>query len=250
MRVCGVELKGKEAIICLLSIDDGLFELPECRARKIDLSDVNSTEALQQFQFAFGKLMQDYSVDKVVIRQRPQKGKFAGGAPGFKMEAALQLLATPANTARKESTESAEGAEGAKSAKGLKVSLISNSAIKTINDRNPLTIDFRETGLKQFQRPAFDSAYALVMAELHDLDPDNLPTADDKAPKESQPGNESKEQTPVQPETQHAEKPAKPTKSARSGKPARRPADKKRAAAPAKPGKSDRSKKTDSPWGS
>jgi len=36
--------------------------------------------------------MKDYQVDRVIIRQRPLKGKFAGHTLSFKIEGALQLI--------------------------------------------------------------------------------------------------------------------------------------------------------------
>ena len=136
MNVCGVELKGNEANICLLSLSEGLFDLPDCRVRRLTLLDVNSTEELKKFQFTFAKLMADYKVDKVVIRQRLPKGKFAGGALGFKMEAAIQLV------------------------EGIDVDIISSTAIKEVLKENPLPIPFRDTGLKGFQEAAFTTAFA------------------------------------------------------------------------------------------
>ncbi|RRJ84097.1 DUF3010 family protein [Aestuariirhabdus litorea] len=136
MRVCGVELKGNDANICLLSKSDGLFDLPDCRARRLSLSDINSREKLQEFQFTFAKLMADYRVDRVVIRQRPPKGKFAGGAIGFKMEAALQLLSD------------------------IEVEILSPHEAKEILSKNPVPIVFEDTGLKAFQEVAFITAFA------------------------------------------------------------------------------------------
>ncbi len=139
MRVCGVELKGTEAIICLLSLDNDVFQLPECRARKLELKDINTTKDLKDFQFAFDQLMKDYKVDKAVIRQRPTKGKFAGGAIGFKLEAAIQLI------------------------ENLSVVTLSSTEIKESIKRNPVHIPFAETGLKVFQEPAFITAFAYLM---------------------------------------------------------------------------------------
>lgn len=139
MRVCGVELKGTEAIICLLSLDNEVFQLPDCRVRKLALKDINTTKDLKDFQFAFAQLMQDYKVDRVVIRQRPLKGKFAGGAIGFKLEAAIQLIDK------------------------LSVATISSNEIKEAIKRNPIPVPFSETGLKVFQEPAFTTAFASLM---------------------------------------------------------------------------------------
>lgn len=92
MKVCGIEINSNDVNLCLLSLTDDLFDVPDCRSRRLTLKDVNSTAELRLFQQTFAKLMQDYPVDKVVIRQRPMKGKFAGGAVGFKLEAAIELI--------------------------------------------------------------------------------------------------------------------------------------------------------------
>jgi hypothetical protein len=139
MRVCGVELKGSDANICLLSLSDNLFDLPDCRVRRLTLSNSDHQAPLKDFQFAFKQLITDYKVDIVVIRERHTKGKFAGGATGFKMEATIQL------------------------AEGLRVELISPSEIKEQLKHNPLPISFNETGLKAFQESAFITAFAYLM---------------------------------------------------------------------------------------
>ncbi|SHI10165.1 DUF3010 family protein [Ferrimonas marina] len=134
MRICGVELKGSEAVLCLLDYKVESFYLPDCRQRSIACSGNETVEGMRQFHFAFHKLMADYQVDEIVIIQRAQKGKFAGGAPGFKMEAAIQLGELP-------------------------VSLISNTQIKEQLKRNPPLADFADMGMKKFQQPAFNAAY-------------------------------------------------------------------------------------------
>jgi len=136
MKICGVDLTGSDAVICLLERDGGEFILPDCRVRKLMLTKTHTTEDLRQFQFEFAKLMTDYSVDKVVIRERLPKGKFAGGAISFKLESAIQLIAD------------------------LEVSLLSPQQIKLAISENPLPVTFADTGLKVFQEVAFKTAYA------------------------------------------------------------------------------------------
>ena len=92
MRICGVDLTGNDAVICLLVKGDGALNLPDCRVRKLTLKKGHTGEDLRQFQADFAMLMSEYSVDEVVIRERMPKGKFAGGAISFKLEAALQLV--------------------------------------------------------------------------------------------------------------------------------------------------------------
>lgn len=136
MRICGVELSGSDAVICLLHLDQGQFDMPDCRVRKLTLKKEHTREDLQQFQFAFTKLMGDYSVNKVAIRERMTKGKFAGGAISFKLEAAIQLIAD------------------------LDVAVLSPTQIKSALSEKPIPIPFSDTGLKVFQEAAFKVAYA------------------------------------------------------------------------------------------
>jgi len=140
MKVCGVEIKSNEVIVCLLNLEDGLFQIPDCRVRRLSLSNINSTQHLREFQFAFAKLMSDYKVEKVAIKQRPMKGKFAGGAVGFKLEAAIELLGD------------------------LNIELISATQAKQVLKEQPLPVEFSATGLKAFQEPAFVTAYVACMA--------------------------------------------------------------------------------------
>lgn len=141
MRVCGVELKNNEAIICLLAKSDGLFDIPDCRVKRITLQKVNSRERLLDFQKTFAKLMQDYTIDTIIIRERPLKGKFAGAAIGFKLEATIELI------------------------KELNVTLMPATEIKETLKNNPVPISFSDTGLKAFQEAAFLTAYTFFAKE-------------------------------------------------------------------------------------
>jgi hypothetical protein len=95
-------------------------------------------QKMRDFQFAFKKLLDDYKVEKVVIRTRETRGKFAGSSVGFKLESAIQLI------------------------DDLDVNFMSNADIKEKLKRNPMAIDFRATGLRQFQESAFTTGYAFL----------------------------------------------------------------------------------------
>lgn len=138
MRVCGVEIKASEAVICVMTKADGLYDLPHIRVPKIAIQDGMDTEQVRKFQFDFAKLLQDYKIDQVAIKARPVKGKFAGGAVGFKLEAAIQLIAD------------------------VQVEIMHGHEIKDILHRNEILIDFRDTGLKKFQQTAFETAFAFL----------------------------------------------------------------------------------------
>ncbi|MCK4742757.1 MAG: DUF3010 family protein [Sulfuriflexus sp.] len=139
MRICGVDLTGSDAVICLLFLENKLFDLPDCRVRKLTLQKKHSREDLQNFQFTFAKLMRDYKIDEIVIRERMPTGKFAGGAISFKLESAIQLISD------------------------IDVTILSATQIKSALKENPLPIPFEETELKVFQKQAFTAAYASHM---------------------------------------------------------------------------------------
>lgn len=136
MKICGVELKGNDAIVCIMSRENGLYDIPSIRVQKIAIADAGDAEQVRSFQFAFAKLMEDYKVDKVVIRGRALKGKFSGGPVGFKLEAAIQLI------------------------QDLPVEIIAGSDVKKSLAKSQVDIDFRDTGLKQYQESAFETVFS------------------------------------------------------------------------------------------
>ena len=138
MKVCGVELKGNDAIICIMSRENGLYDIPQTRVQKITLVDASDAEQIQHFQFTFAKLMEDYKVDSVVIKGRALKGKFSGGPVGFKLEAAIQLI------------------------KDLPVEIVSGTFVKKVLAKSQVEIDFRDTGLKQYQEEAFNTVFTFL----------------------------------------------------------------------------------------
>ena len=138
MKVCGVELKGNDAVICLMLFEEGLYTLLECRVKKISISDATDQQQLQKFQFDFTKLMADYQVDHVVIKERMTRGKFAGGSVSFKLEASIQLI------------------------ENLNVTLLSSAKIKETLKNSHTSMNFNDTGLKQFQEQAFMTGFSYI----------------------------------------------------------------------------------------
>ncbi|MDO6444235.1 DUF3010 family protein [Colwellia sp. 1_MG-2023] len=138
MKVCGVELKGSDAIICVMSKANGLYDIPHIRVPKISIKDAGDADHLRDFQFAFAKLIEDYKIDKVVIKGRALKGKFSGGPVGFKLEAAIQLI------------------------NNLPVEILSASYVKNTLAKSQVNIDFRDTGLKNLQETAFQTVFSYL----------------------------------------------------------------------------------------
>ena len=141
MRACGVEIKSNDAIICIVSKENNLYDIPHTRVQKISLDNAGDAEEVRKFQFAFAKLMEDYQVTHVQIKGRALKGKFSGGPIGFKIEAAIQLIAE------------------------LEVEVLSGTFIKKELSKSQIDIDFRDTGLKQFQEQAFTTVFAYLESQ-------------------------------------------------------------------------------------
>ena len=136
MKICGVELKGNDAIICVMSRENGLYDIPQIRVQKISIVDAGDAEQIKHFQFTFAKLLEDYHIEKVLIKGRALKGKFSGGPVGFKLEAAIQLI------------------------DDMPVEILASSSIKKALARSQVNIDFRDTGLKNYQEPAFQTVFS------------------------------------------------------------------------------------------
>ena len=138
MKACGVEIKGNDTIICIMSKENSLYDIPHTRVQKVSLDNAGDAEQVQKFQFTFAKLMEDYGVTHVLIKGRALKGKFAGGPIGFKVEAAIQLI------------------------QDLNVEILAGSFIKKELAKSQIDIDFRDTGLKQYQEQAFGTVFAYL----------------------------------------------------------------------------------------
>lgn len=146
MRTCGVEITGSDVLLCILTKDNDVFDIRDVRQTRFTLGNGNDTEVMRKFHFDFKKLMEDYQIDSVAIKERQAKGKFAGSAKGFKMETAIQLI------------------------ERLDVQILSATEIKEQLKRNPVPIDFEDTGLKKFQENAFISAYVYIMRKTYKQD--------------------------------------------------------------------------------
>ena len=59
VRVCCVEITGKDVVVCLLTLEHGQFTLSVCRTRKLGLNKAYSRQNFQQCQPDFAKLIKD-----------------------------------------------------------------------------------------------------------------------------------------------------------------------------------------------
>ena len=65
MRICGVDITGNDAILCLMEFKDGLMSLPDCRTVRVQLVKDQELENMRKFQFAMAKLAEDYKNRKI-----------------------------------------------------------------------------------------------------------------------------------------------------------------------------------------
>ena len=91
MVVCGVDLRGSEAIIVMISGTRDDHKLIRSDARKIPLSDHNSSDQVKDFYKIFHALIVDRGINKVAIKKRNLRGDYSAGGVSFKIEGLIQL---------------------------------------------------------------------------------------------------------------------------------------------------------------
>lgn len=89
MKTCGVEIKSNEIIFVLLDSHGALIPITD---RKIQLEDSDSAESVIAFYAKLKDWLFKHHVDRVIIKKRAKKGKFAGGADSFKIEGLVQMM--------------------------------------------------------------------------------------------------------------------------------------------------------------
>jgi hypothetical protein len=87
MKICGIEIKGSEAILAVASLDDQGLTHVALATKKIALDDDDKVFAAQVASF-----IRENSIDRIAIKKRSKKGEFAGGPTTFKIEGVFQLL--------------------------------------------------------------------------------------------------------------------------------------------------------------
>lgn len=95
MKYCGIELKSNEARIASIEIEDDDYVIIAAQTKKIKLDDSKSQEATMSFRDIFDRFFIKNNFDKIGIKERGKRGKFAGGADSFKMEGIIQTLPYP-----------------------------------------------------------------------------------------------------------------------------------------------------------
>ncbi len=92
MRVCGVEIKGSEAIFAVTELAEGQFNYISTATKRITLADDDKAANVQSFADLVAGFLRDNKVSHVVIKMRAKNGEYAGGPTTFKIEGVFQLL--------------------------------------------------------------------------------------------------------------------------------------------------------------
>ena len=90
-RICGIEIKGSDAVLVVMEHDDDKCAFIDMETKKIKLGNHESTDVIHSFHDAIVNFTKDNHIDIYVVKQRAKKGPMAGGALSFKIEAIIQL---------------------------------------------------------------------------------------------------------------------------------------------------------------
>ena len=136
MTLCGIEIKGSEAIIALAALDNQALTHVALATKKIALEDDDHAATVKAFAAQVKAFVQDNALTRIAIKKRSKKGEFAGGPTTFKIEGVLQLL------------------------EGVEVTLLSPQTINAQNKKH--TFDLPAT-LNKYQHEAYKTACSCLM---------------------------------------------------------------------------------------
>ncbi|SDH03075.1 DUF3010 family protein [Pseudomonas abietaniphila] len=92
MNICGVEIKGSEAIFAVATRASGALEHVQLAIKKIALEEDDEAVNVKNFATQITRFVRDNGIAHIAIKKRSKKGEFAGGPTTFKIETIFQLL--------------------------------------------------------------------------------------------------------------------------------------------------------------
>lgn len=96
MKVCGVEIKAKEAILAIVESDtEGNLAHIKSASKKLTLNDDRDCKSLEVLYEAIKAFAKDHKLNSFVIKTRQTKGQMAAGGITFKIEGLFQLSGIP-----------------------------------------------------------------------------------------------------------------------------------------------------------
>jgi hypothetical protein len=136
MIICGIEIKGSEAIIAVASLDNQALNHIALATKKIALDDDDEAANVKAFAAQVKAFAQANGIERIAIKKRSKKGEFAGGPTTFKIEGVFQLL------------------------DGVEVTLLSP---QTINAQNKKHVFELPATLNKYQHEAYKTARAQLL---------------------------------------------------------------------------------------
>ena len=133
MTLCGIEIKGSEAIIAVAAPD---LTHVTMATKKIALEDDDEAANVKAFASQVAAFVRDNGITRIAIKKRSKKGEFAGGPTTFKIEGVLQLL------------------------DGVEVTLLSPQTINAQNKKHSFDLP---TTLNKYQHEAYKTACSTLM---------------------------------------------------------------------------------------
>ena len=133
MTLCGIEIKGSEAIIAVAAPD---LTHVTMATKKIALEDDDEAANVKAFARQVAAFVRDNGITRIAIKKRSKKGEFAGGPTTFKIEGVLQLL------------------------DGVEVTLLSPQTINAQNKKHDFALP---ATLNKYQHEAFKAACSALV---------------------------------------------------------------------------------------
>ncbi len=90
MKVCGIEIKGNAAILTCLSGSKKDYEIIAKDRKKVSIKDTKNQDDIKEFHASIVAFFTEFQFEKIGIKARGEKGKFAGGPLSFKIEGLIQ----------------------------------------------------------------------------------------------------------------------------------------------------------------
>ena len=92
MTICGIDIKGSEAIFAVATQGAHGLEHVAIATKKIALDDDENAAHVKAFAASIAAFMGTHAITRIAIKKRSKKGEFAGGPTTFKIEGVFQLL--------------------------------------------------------------------------------------------------------------------------------------------------------------
>ena len=92
MTICGIEIKGSEAIFAMATQGANGLEHVASATKKIALDDDDQAANIKAFAVQIAAFVKANAITRIAIKKRSKKGEFAGGPTTFKIEGIIQLL--------------------------------------------------------------------------------------------------------------------------------------------------------------